>query len=252
LTLRVLFRLPLRQTEGLVGSIVDLLQLDLAVPDHSTISRRAPAIRLPKPPTSVEGGLHLLIDRSGLKLCGPGAWLVEKHGARTRRSWRNRHLGVDAHSGRIVAALLTEQEVDDGAQVGALLDQVTDPVDAVIAAGADDRQDVYDAVHERHPEAAVVVPPRATAVPSKTAETAPSPRDRHRQSIAERGRMAWQKATKYNLRALVEAAFSRFKRVIGDSLLGHAKTVQENEVAIAVAVLNHMLDLGRPESIRIA
>jgi transposase len=252
LTLRVLFRLPLRQTEGLLGSILELLQVDLAVPDHSTISRRGRAIRLPKLPASGEGGLHLLIDSSGLKLCGPGEWLIEKHGLRFRRAWRKLHLGVDAGTGRIVAAVLTEHDIDDGSQVGSLLDQMTEPVAAVIADGAYDRQDVYDAVHQRHPDAAVVVPPRATAVLSERAEADPTPRDRHIKSIAECGRLAWQTATAYNLRALVEAAFSRFKRVIGDRLLAHDKAAQESEVAIAIAILNHMLDLGRPDSVRIA
>lgn len=226
LTLRTLFRLPLRQTEGLVNSIIDLLKIELAVPDHSTLSRRARTVHLPRPPTSTGGGLHLLIDSTGLKLCGPGDWLVEKYGTRTRRSWRKLHLGVDAATGRIVASLLTGNDVDDGSQAGLLLDQVSGTVVAVIADGAYDRQDVYDAVRERQPAATVVVPPRSTAVPSDTADTAPTQRDRHLQDIVEHGRMAWQKATGYTLRALVEAAISRFKRVIGDGLRFQDKTAQ--------------------------
>lgn len=106
LMLRALFRLPLRQTEGLVSSIIALLKVGLAVPDYSTISRRARTVRLPQPSTSTGCGLHLLIDSTGLKLCGSGDWLAEKHGTRTRRSWRKLHLGVDAATGRIVASLL--------------------------------------------------------------------------------------------------------------------------------------------------
>ena len=66
--------------------------------------------------------LHLLVDSTGLKLCGAGEWLVEKHGAKTRRSWRTLHIGLDADTGQIVAASLTRKEVDDGSQVGPLLD----------------------------------------------------------------------------------------------------------------------------------
>jgi hypothetical protein len=85
LSLRAVFRLALRQTEGLIGSILSLLGLDLAVPDHSTLSRRAETLEVPRPRP---GGkpIHLLVDSTGLKLCGGGEWLVEKHGASRRRS----------------------------------------------------------------------------------------------------------------------------------------------------------------------
>ena len=96
------------------------------------------------------------------------------------------------------------------------------------------------------------MPPRAGAVPSGTAGTAPTRRDRHIEAIAERGRMGWQKASGYNLRALVEADIARWKRVIGDALRSHTDGRQATEVAIAAQVLNRMLDLGRPEYVRIA
>src|SRR4051812_33900099 len=124
LTLRAVFRLGLRQTEGLIpasvtldrsvppvrlrarhpsglptagmiGSVLRLLGLDLAVPDHTTLPRRAGTLEVPRPrPTG--GPLHLLVDSTGLRLTGPGEWLVEKHGTKTRRSWKKLHLGVDA------------------------------------------------------------------------------------------------------------------------------------------------------------
>src|SRR5215217_4362404 len=86
LTLRVLFRLALRQIEGLIGSILQLLGLELAVPDHTTLSRRAATLRVPRPRAGT-GALQLLVDSTGLRQGGPSEWLVEKHGARTRRSW---------------------------------------------------------------------------------------------------------------------------------------------------------------------
>jgi hypothetical protein len=185
LTLRAVFRLALRQTEGLIGSILQLLGLDLAVPDHSTMSRRAETLELPR----LGGGrepVHLLVDSTGLRLCGPGEWLVEKHGTRRRRSWRKLHLATDADTGRIVAGVLTEHDADDGSQVGPLLEQVDGPVASFTGDGAYDRDDVYANVAARHPDAVVVVPPRASAVPSDAAETAPTQRDRHLQCIAER------------------------------------------------------------------
>jgi hypothetical protein len=84
LTLRTVFRLALRQTEGLIGSIIALLGLDLAAPDHSTLSRRAEALEKPKRQSDTHP-IHLIVDSTGLQLCGPGEWLVEKHGSRTRR-----------------------------------------------------------------------------------------------------------------------------------------------------------------------
>ena len=87
LTLRAVFRLALRQTEGLIASILRLLGLDLAVPDHSTLSRRAETLEVARPRPGREP-VHLLVDSTGLKLCGPGEWLVEKHGTKTRRGWR--------------------------------------------------------------------------------------------------------------------------------------------------------------------
>ena len=196
--------------------------------------------------------VHLLVDSTGLRLCGPGEWRVEKHGTRTRRSWRKLHIGVDAGTGRIVASSLTGNDVDDGSQVGPLLGQVAGSVASFTGDGAYDRDDVSASVTERHPEAAVIVPPRSTAVPSGTAETAPTQRDRHLRFIAEHGRMAWQKASGYTKRARAEAAIGRFKRVIGDRLHSHAEGRQATEVAVAVQALNRMLELGRPNYVRIA
>ena len=102
------------------------------------------------------------------------------------------------------------------------------------------RDDVYREVCQRHPDAAVIVPPRSSAVPSATAETAPTKRDRHLQLIAERGRMGWQRVSGYNWRALVEADIGRYKRVIGDALRSRTEGRQTTEVAIAVASLNRI------------
>src|SRR5918999_1524265 len=140
--------------------------------------------------------------------------------------------------------------MDDGAQAGPLLDQVAGALASFTGDGGYDQDRVYDSVAERHPAAAVIVPPRATAVPSEAAETDPTQRDRHLQLIAERGRMGWQKASGYSWRALVEADIARYKRVIGDALRSQTDGRQATEVAIAVGVLNGMLELGRPEYVR--
>ena len=96
------------------------------------------------------------------------------------------------------------------------------------------------------------MPPRSSAVPSATAEIAPTKRYRHLQLIAERGRMGWQRASGYNWRALVEADIGRYKRMIGDALRARTKRWQTTAVAIAVASLNRMLELGRPAYLRLS
>src|SRR3954453_18372080 len=247
LTLRAVFRLAYRQTEGLIGSVIRLLGLDLPVPDHTTLSRRAAPLEVPLLRSgNADAGrdaepVHLLVDNTGLKLCGSGEWLIEKHGTKTRRSWRKFHLGVDADTGQIVASALTGREADDGAQVGPLLDQVAGPVASFMGDGAYDQEGVYASVSERPPEAAVIVPPRSTAVLSQTAASEPTQRDRHLQLIAERGRMGWQKASGYTKRARAETVISRYKRVIGDELRSHTDERRATEMDVAGRGGNHHL-----------
>ncbi|MBI0538550.1 IS5 family transposase [Roseomonas sp. KE2513] len=250
LTLRAVFRLALRQTEGLIGSIIALLGLDLAVPDHSTLSGQAETLKVPQPQPRARP-IHLIVDSTGLHLCGPGEWLVEKHGSRTRRSWRKLHIGVDADTGRIVASTLMTSGVDDASQVGPLLDQAADPIASFTDDAAYDQDAVYGEVAARHPDAAMIVPPRSGAVPIATAETAPTRRDGHLRTIVGRVRMGWQKAYGYDWRAFVEADISRFKRVIGGALRSRTDGRRATEVVIAVRTINRMLELGRPEYVRI-
>ncbi len=160
--------------------------------------------------------------------------------------------GLDAGTGQIVAATLTVKEVDDGAEVGPLLDQVSSSVSSFTADGAYDQEGVAAIVAERYPAAAIIVLPRSTAVPSETAETAPTQRDRHLQSIAEHGCAAWQKASGYTTRARAEAAIVRFKQVIGDGLRSRTDRHRATEVDVAVHALNRMLELGHPISVRVA
>jgi Transposase DDE domain len=108
LTLRAVFRLGLRQSEGFIGSIMRLLEIDLPVPDHSTLRRRACGLSVQSRPRCGIGELHLIVDSTGLKLRGAGEWLFEKHGTSKRRSWRKFHIGIDADSDQIVAFDLTD------------------------------------------------------------------------------------------------------------------------------------------------
>ena len=196
--------------------------------------------------------MHLLVDSTGLKRCGAGEWLVEKHGTKTRRSWRKLHIGMDANTGEIVAVAVTTNDVDDASQVGPLLDQLDAPLASFTGDGAYDQDSLYRAITERDADALVIVPPRATAVPSETAETDPTQRDQHLQDIAAKGRIAWQKSSGYTTRSRVETTIGRYKQIIGDGLRFHKDERRGTEIRVAVHVLNRMSKLGRPISARIA
>jgi len=190
LALRLIFHQPLRQTEGLLRSIADVLKIDIAIPDHTTLSRRGGGLTILLKRIDHTEPLHLLVDSTGLKIYGEGEWLDQKHGIRSRRRWRKLHLGVDAGTHEIVAVELTPDDVGDIAELPDLLDQVDADVESMAADGAYDGQVVYDAVAERHPNAAVIVPPQITAVAGETTATQ---RDKHLKTIAEHGRMGWHR-----------------------------------------------------------
>ena len=252
LTLRAVFRLALRQSEGLIGSITRMLEIDLPVPDHTTLSRPARGLPVPERARIGTGDLHLIVDSTGLKLRGTGEWLFEKHGTAKRRAWRKLHIGIDAGSGEIVAFDLTDKDVDDASHVQPLLEQLVEAPRSFMADGAYDRSGVLDAVLARNPSASFIVPPCKGAVPGPTAATSPTQRDRHVLWVEEHGRMNWQKASGYNMRSKVEAAISRYKRVIGDILKSRDDARRVTEVAIAVKSLNRMRDLGQAICVRVA
>src|SRR5215207_56020 len=202
LVLRLVFHLALRQAEGLAASALRLLGQELRVPDHTTLSRRSRGFAGRRPTVVPHGPMHLVIDSTGLKLFGRGEWDEKKHG-RARRSWRKLHIAVDAGTGETVACVLTDDGADDAGEVPALLEQVEGEITSVTADGAYDGEPVY---RQSDPPPDVVIPPRASAVASTEDADAQSQRDRHIQFIAEKGRMAWQKATGYGRRSHAETA----------------------------------------------
>jgi hypothetical protein len=252
LTLRLVFRLALRQAEGFVSSVLRLLGLDLPVADHSTLSRRSRGFANRQSKVSPHGPFHLVIDSTGLKLFGQGEWDSKRHG-RARRSWRKLHIAVDANTGEIVASVLTGNVTGDASQVPIQLKRAEGEIASVMADGAYDGAPVYRAIQARQsePPPTIVIPPRSLAVLSATADQAPSQRDGHIRFIQEQGRSAWRKATGHGMRSLVETAISRYKSLIGSRL--HARTLsnQQGEVALGVKVLNRMIRIAKPNSVRV-
>ena len=239
-----MFHQPLRQTEGLLRSIADVLGVDIAIPDHTTLSRRGVGLTVLPRDIHLAEPLHLVVDGTGLKIYGECEWLDAKHGSRSRRRWRKLHIGINADRHEVVVAELTP---DDVSTVPDLLEQIGGKVSSLTADGAYDGEIVYRAVAERHPGAAVIIPPRATAVAK---EEATSQRDRHIAMIEQHGRIRWQHRSGYNRRSWVETAVYRYKTIIGRRLSARGLLNQRNEAKIGCNVLNRMTSLGMPVSVR--
>ena len=249
LTLRMLFHLPLRQTEGFVASLLRLMGLDLNTPDHTTLSRRNRDVLVPAVSRTDDGPIHLVVDSTGLKIYGAGEWCSRKHRKANKRSgWRKLHIGVD-DDGYVVAETLTQNTVDDADVLPDLLGQVDAPLRRFTGDGAYDTRSVYKAVGEAGgPGVEIVVPPRRPATASPEATGPWAQRNLHIERIAEIGRLAWQKETGYRQQARVEGTFLRYKRILGGSLRAKGFEAQQREARVGCTLLNKMLALGKAQS----
>ncbi len=249
LSLRLLFHLPLRQTEGFVASLLRLMDLDLHAPDHTTLSRRNRGVLVPALRRADDGPIHLIVDSTGLKIYGAGEWCARKHRkAHERGGWRKLHIGVD-EDGYVVAEALTQHTVDDADVLPDLLDQIDAPLERFTGDGAYDTRGVYRAVGG--PGVQIVVPPRRPATASPEATGPWAQRTRHIERIAEIGRLAWQKDTGYRQQARVEGTFLRYKRILGGSLRATGFEAQQREARVGCTVLNTMLALGKAQSLAV-
>jgi len=253
LTIREILRLNNRTTEGLVRSLFQLMQLDLPVPDHTTLSRRGQTvqIRLPK---RAQGSLHLVLDSSGLKVYGEGEWKVRQHGWSKRRTWRKFHLAVDSSTGEVQAAMLSDAGVTDAEMVEPLLTQINQPIARVAADGIYDQRQVYQALAAQAPAAAVLIPPRHGARIWQHGNTRARPltRDETLRCIRQQGRSAWKKHSGYHQRSLVETTVFRFKTIFGDHLTARRLPTQASQFGIRCRALNLMTHLGMPDSFKVA
>ena len=262
LTLRLVFHLPLRQTEGFLGSMFRLMSLDLPCPDHTTLSRRNRTVDVQRNIDGLpDGPVCFIVDGTGLKVCGQGEWHSRKHGEKRRKRWKKLHIGVD-DNGWIMASKVTEGCEQDPSQVPDLLDQVDremsskTPVGRLrpgcfVGDGIYDREPVYEAVCRHSPRASMIVPPRKDAVLSKDSTWILSQRNQHISKIEKIGRSDWRRGSGYYLQSHVENAIYRFKRIIGGRLRSKHAEAQEREALIGCSILNRMLEIGRPISYRV-
>ncbi|EJK88382.1 IS5 family transposase [Rhizobium sp. AP16] len=249
LTLRVAFRLALRQTQGFMQSIAKLMGLALPVPDFSTLSRRGKSLKVAQKGRVSDKPITLIVDSTGLKVHSEIGWNGHKHGAKgARKTWRKLHLALDPDSGDILASELTTEHVGDETALPILLGRVDAPVGRFLADGAYDGPGVSDCLAAAFGyEVDVVVPPPKNAVPGGNCQ-----RNQHIEHIAKHGRMTWQAATGYNQRSRIETQIGRWKSVIGDRL--HARNIesQTTETHIAANALNRMSDFGRANYERVS
>jgi hypothetical protein len=249
LTIRMVFHLPLRQTEGFLRSLANLLELNLPIPDHTTLSRRLKTLGQLRPrrlPT--DRPLHLLIDSTGLRI-----HVGHMRRPPKTRAWRKLHLAVDADTGEIVASDLTTRRTHDATRVPALLDQIDQPLASISADGAYDTHAVYGAAHEQGKGRAVrvLIPPGRDARLSAPPSPALKERNRNVRSIRALGLRVWHKRSGYSRRSLVENAVYRYKTIIGRTMRSRSFEGQRVEVELASTIVNTMTSLGMPDSNRV-
>lgn len=250
LTLKALFGLPLRQTIGLVASLLELAGLDWPVPDFSTLSRRQKGLNVAIPYRPSTGALHLLIDSTGIKSEGEGEWFAKKHGPSKPRQWRKVHLGIDADTLEIRAIEVTGSRVGDAPMLPELLDQIPAdrPIDKVSADGAYDTRACHAAIAAR--DACAVIPARKNARPWLENTPGAQARNEILRTTRRLGRTIWRRWSGYHRRSLAESKMRCFK-LLGERVMARDFDRQVAELQIRVAILNRFTALGTPKTQRV-
>ena len=244
LLLREVYPLPLRATQGLVCSVLRLLQVPLPVPHYSTLSRRARTLEVELSAQAGKGPRHLVIDSTGLKLYGEGEWRVRVHGWAKRRTWRKLHLSMDGETQQITSVLITNRDVVDPRVLPRLLKEVEEPIECVTADGAYDSRECYRAIDERGARA--VIPPRKGS--TLWTDEYLQQRNKNLRGVRRLGVKGWKKRSSYHRRSLVETAMFRLKVIFTDKLRAREVERQRTEARIRCAAINRMTQLGMPES----
>jgi len=253
LTVRALFGLAYRQTEGFGRSLMAQLGLSLQVPDYTTLCKRSAELEVELSPRRVAHATHIVVDSTGLKLYGEGEWKVRQHGYSKRRTWRKLHLSVNVATQDIQAVVVTEAGVDDAQAGRDLLRDTPGPIAQVSGDGTYDKRKFYDACSARGVPR-VTIPPQHNAHIWQHGNSAlpPLPRDQNMRRIRQVGRARWKQETGYHCRSLAETAVFRFKTIFGNTLQARTPDRQTTEVRIKCAALNRMTQLGMPDSYRLA
>jgi hypothetical protein len=247
LTIRAVYHLPLRAAQGFAASLMKVLGMDLPVPHYSTLSKRASTLQVAIPRQTAAQPIHLVIDSSGLKIFGEGEWKTRFYDIERRRTWRKLHLGVNAQTGEVVAAALSDNELLDRQAIPELLSQVDSEIKQVAADGAYDYRSCYEAIWERG--ATPLIPPKERAVAAGDRKM--KDRDRNVKRAKCLGLKKWKKVSGYHERSLVECAFFRLKTLFSDKLRSREFQRQGVEGFIRCRAMNQMTLLGMPDSYKV-
>jgi IS5 family transposase len=250
-TVQSLFNLPGRQTEGFLESLFGLMGIDLPVPDHSTLSRRMGKVEVELPVAPSEGGIHVVVDSTGVKVYGEGEWKVRQHGVGKRRTWRKLHVGVNEANGEILAAVASTNNVSDDDALADILGGIDDEIEQVSGDGAYDKRKCYDEISARGAKA--TIPPRKDAVMWENTPESEDvhPRNQVLERIEEVGRQQWKQESGYHRRSLAETTMFRFKTIFGGTLRRRWFDNQAVELFLKCAALNRMIQLGKPDSYKV-
>ena len=246
LSLKCLFGLPLRQSIGLVESLLQLSGLNWPVPDFSTISRRQKELEVEIPYRGKTDVLHLLVDSTGVKILGEGEWKTKKHGAEYRRQWRKVHLGIDAQTLEIRAIEVTSNSIGDAPVLPALLAQVSTPIGTVSGDGAYDTKACHAAIAAVGAEA--IIPTRKNARLWKKYPPGAERRNEILKATQRLGRTIWKKWSGYHRRSLVETKMRCFK-LLGERVMARDFDRQVAELQVRAALLNRFTQLGTPVTV---
>jgi hypothetical protein len=252
--IRKVYGLALRQTEGLVKSIVGLLQLEMEVPDYTVICRRSRTLKINTilvERVNKGAQLQIVMDSTGLKVYGEGEWKVRQHGYSKHRIWRKMHIALNPEDGILHAAEMTTNAVDDAAMVKAVLEKIKNRVKKCGGDGAYDKTKVYAVFRKRkYPP---IIPPRKNARIKKhgNAHRRTKPRDRAIRYIRQHGRKQWKKTQQYHKRSIAETTMFSYKRILGDKLQSRTFDCQCTEVLLSCKILSKMTVCGMPVSVKV-
>ncbi len=251
LSIKVLFGLALRQTIGMVASLLELAGLDWPVPDYSTLCRRQKTVTIQVPFRRSDGNLNLLVDSTGVKMRGDGEWQVRKHGPSRRRQWRKVHLAMDAATGDIRAVEFTPSREGDSPVLPGLLAQipVDQPIGTVTGDGAYDTRTCHTAISDRGGTA--VIPIRRNGRAWKEDCPAAKARNETLRATQRFGRALWKRLTGYHARSRIEAQMRRLK-AFGERIASRDPDRQAAEIHTPIALMNRFSALVRAEITRVA
>lgn len=248
-TLKSIYGLAGRQTEGLLHSLFDLMGLDLPVPEHSTVSRRKGQLSIALPVVPKTGSVHLVVDATGIKVYGEGEWKTRQHGVSKRRTWRKLHLGIDEATGEILAGVVTSNKVHDSEVLLDLLEVTDADLEQVSADGAYDIRPGYEVIQERDAKAGI--PPRKNAKIGQhgNCKAPPHPRDENLRAIRQHGRKTWKRQSNYHRRSLAETTMCRLKTIFGGKVRSRSFDNQATELLLQCAALNRMIQVAKPDTV---